>query len=55
LTVETVSRTGIGTVLGTPAEQHDRAVLAQPVSQRADDGGIADQLHDREIARRAMS
>ena len=42
----------VGTVLGPSTEQHDRAVLRQPVSHRADDGGVTQELHGDEIARR---
>ena len=31
LTVETVSRAWVGTILGAPAEQDDGAVLSEPI------------------------
>src|SRR4029450_6265576 len=40
------------TVLAPAAEQHDRAVVRQPVGQRTNNRGVADQFHDREITRR---
>ena len=50
LTVETV-KNRVGTVLGSTAEKHDRAVLSQPICQRAEDCGVADQFHGGEIVR----